>query len=107
MVLKEQFRWFWEYAYAGNAKKFFDRWHGWAARSRLTPMIEFACTIKSPLPNILTYFRHRITHAASEGFNSRIQSVKVSARGFYALENYRTRIVFHCGKPDLKPEVTH
>ncbi|MCP4003316.1 MAG: ISL3 family transposase, partial [bacterium] len=34
-AIKEQFRWFWEYAYAANAKKFFDRWYGWAARSRL------------------------------------------------------------------------
>lgn len=34
-AIKEQFRWFWEYRYAGNAKKFFDRWYGWAARSRL------------------------------------------------------------------------
>ncbi len=106
-AIKEQFRWFWEYAYAGNAKKFFDRWYGWAARSRLAPIIDVARMIKSHLPNILTYFRHRITNAASEGFNSRIQSIKASARGFHAFDNYRTRILFHCGKLDLKPETTH
>ncbi len=27
--------------------------------------------------------------------------------GFHAFENYRTRILFHCGKLDLKPETTH
>jgi transposase len=106
-AIKEQFRWFWEYTYAGNAKKFFDRWYGWAARSRLTPIIETARMIKTHLPNILTYFHHRITNAASEGFNSRIQSIKASARGFHAFENYRTRILFHCGKLDLKPEFAH
>lgn len=106
-AIKEQFRWFWEYAYAGNARKFFDRWYGWAARSRLAPIIDAAKMVKNHLPNILTYFRHRITNAASEGFNSRIQSIKASARGFHAFENYRTRILFHCGKLDLKPETTH
>ena len=106
-AIKEQFRWFWDYVYAGNAKKFFDQWYGWAARSRLTPIIDSAKMIKNHLPNILTYFRHRITNAASEGFNSRIQSIKASARGFHAFENYRTRILFHCGKLNLKPETTH
>jgi transposase len=106
-AIKEQFRWFWEYAYAGNAKKFFTNWYGWAARSRLPAIIETARMIKSHLPNILTYFRHRITNAMSEGFNSRIQSIKASARGFHAFENYRTRILFHCGKLDLKPKATH
>ncbi len=106
-AIKEQFRWFWEYVYAGSAKKFFKSWYGWAARSRLTPIIDVAKMLKNRLPNILTYFRHGITNAMSEGFNSRIQSIKSSARGFHAFENYRTRILFHCGKLDLKPETTH
>jgi transposase len=106
-AIKEQFRWFWDYTYAGNAEKFFKQWYGWAARSRLTPIIDAARMIKSHLPNVLTYFRHRITNAISEGFNSRIQSIKASARGFRAFENYRTRILFHCGKLDLKPDATH
>ena len=106
-AIKEQFRWFWEYTYAGNARKFFKSWYGWAARCRLAPVIEVAKMLKNRLPNILSYFRHGITNAMSEGFNSRIQSIKASARGFHAFDNYRTRILFHCGKLDLKPETTH
>ena len=106
-AIKEQFRWFWEYVYAGNAKKFFKSWYGWAARSRLPPITNVAKMLKNRLPNILTYFRHGITNAMSEGFNSRIQSIKSSARGFHAFENYRTRILFHCGKLNLQPETTH
>ncbi len=110
-AIKEQFRWLWEYRYAGNARKFFNRWYGWATRSRLKPIIKVAKMLKRHLENILTYFRHRITNAMSEGFNSRIQSIKSQARGFRAFENYRTRILFHCGKldllPPLAPEVTH
>lgn len=107
-AIKEQFRWLWEYRYAGNARKFFAQWYGWAARSRLKPIIKVAKMLKRHLENILTYFRHRITNAMSEGFNSRIQSIKSQARGFRAFENFRTRILFYCGKLELLPEgVTH
>jgi transposase len=107
-AIKEQFRWFWEYRYAGNARKFFNRWYGWATRSRLKPIIDVAKMLKRHFDNILTYFRHRITNAMSEGFNSRIQSIKSQARGFRAFKNYRTRILFYCGKLDLLPtEFTH
>ncbi len=102
-AIKEQFRWFWEYCYAGNARKFFKRWYGWAARSQLKPIIKVAKMLKRHLENTLTYFRHGITNAMSEGFNSRIQSIKSQARGFRAFENYRTRILFYCGKLDLLP----
>jgi transposase len=102
-AIKEQFRWFWEYRYAGNAHKFFNRWYGWATRSRLKPIIKVAKMLKRHLDNILTYFRHGITNAMSEGFNSRIQSIKSQARGFRAFDNFRTRILFYCGKLDLLP----
>lgn len=107
-AIKEQFRWFWEYRYAGNARKFFARWYGWAARSRLGPIRDVAKTLQRHLDNILSYFRHRITNAATEGFNSRIQSIKSQARGFRAFRNYRTRILFYCGKLHLLPtEIAH
>jgi transposase len=107
-AIKEQFRWFWEYRYAGNARKFFNRWYGWAIRSRLTPIRDVAKTLKRHLENIVSYFRHRITNAATEGFNSRIQSIKSQARGFRAFRNYRIRILFYCGKLDLLPDgITH
>ncbi len=102
-AIKEQFRWFWEYRYAGNAKKFFAHWYGWAVRSRLPSMVKVAKTLKRHLPNLLTYFRHRITNSMSEGFNSKIQALKSAARGFRAFDNFRTRILFHCGKLDLLP----
>lgn len=107
-AIKEQFRWLWEYSYAGNARKFFTRWYGWAARSKLKPVIKVAKMLKRHLENILTYFRHRITNSMTEGFNSRIQAIKSQARGFRAFDNYRTRILFYCGKLDLIPAgVTH
>jgi transposase len=107
-AIKEQFRWLWEYRYAANARKFFAQWYGWAARSQLQPIIKVAKMLKRHLECILTYFRHSITNAISEGFNSRIQTIKNNARGFRAFDNFRTRILFYCGKLDLLPQnITH
>ena len=105
-AIKEQFRWFWEYRYAGNAAKFFRKWYSWASRCQLQPMVKVAKTLHNHLDNMLTYFRHRITNAMSEGFNSKIQSIKSAARGFRGFQNYRTRILFYCGDLQLMPAGT-
>jgi transposase len=106
-AIKENFRWFWWNCYAGNARKYFQKWYSWASRSRLEPIVKVATMIKNRLENILTYFKHHITNAVSEGFNSRIQSLKANARGFRNFDNYRTRILFFCGKLDLTPGLTN
>lgn len=102
-ALREQFRWFWEYQHAGWAKRFFKQWYGWASRCRLRPMVKVAKMIKRHLDHILTWFKHRISNATAEGFNSRIQSIKSAARGFRNFNNYRTRILFFCGKLKMLP----
>lgn len=104
-ALKEQFRWFWRYVYASSAADFFEQWHAWAVRCRLKPVVKVAKMLKRHLPQLLSYFRHRITNATSEGFNSVIQALKHAARGFRSFANYRTRILFFCGKLDLKPDL--
>jgi transposase len=101
---KELFSTFWEYAHEGWARRFFRQWFGWVTRSRLQPMIEVAYLLKRHLDNLLTYLKHRITNAVTEGLNSKIQSLKSAARGFRSFENYRIRILFFCGKLDLYPQ---
>lgn len=105
-AIKENFRHFWNYVYASSAEGFFDRWYGWAVRSQLAPIRKVAKMLKKHLDGLLSYFRHRVTNAVSEGFNSRIQSIKSAARGFRCFKNYRLRILFYCGKLDLQPELT-
>jgi transposase len=103
-AVKENFRRFWQHVYPSSAREFFDEWYAWAVRTRLKPIVEKAKMLKRHLPRLLSYFRHPITNAVSEGFNSRIQAIKSAARGFRNFENYRTRILFFCGKLDLLPE---
>lgn len=102
-AIKESFRWFWTYCYPGTAENYFQDWYSWASRCRLPPLVKVAKMIKHRLANVLTYFKHHITNAMSEGFNSRIQTLKANARGFRNFDNYRTRILFFCGKLDLAP----
>ena len=74
--------------------------------SRLAPVIETARLIQRHLPNVMTFFAHRITNAVAEGLNSKIQTIKKMAYGFRNREHFKTAIYFHCGGLDLYP-VTH
>jgi transposase len=100
---KELFSRFWTYQEEGWARRFFKSWFGWVSRSRLKPMSDVAGLLKRHLDHLLTYLKHHITNAVTEGLNSKIQSIKSAARGFRNFKNYRTRILFFCGKLDLYP----
>jgi transposase len=75
-AIKESLRDFWSYQRRGWALRHWKAWYRWATRSRLKPVIKVARMIKDHLPNVMTYFDHRITNAMSEGLNSKIQTVK-------------------------------
>ncbi|MEM6363021.1 MAG: transposase [Planctomycetota bacterium] len=106
-AIKEHFRHFWDYATRSWGQRFFDRWYSWAIRSRLDPIKKVAVMLKNPLEGLLNHFDHRITNASSEGFNSRIQSIKSAARGFRKFANYRIPISFYCGELEMLPETGH
>jgi transposase len=100
-AIKENFRVFWTYHNTYGARQFFKRWFGWAARCQPTPVTKVTKMIHRHLEKLLTYCRHKITNAVSEGLNSRVQSIKSAARGFRQFANYRTQILLYCGKLDL------
>ena len=104
--IKENFRHFWECKTIEDAEVYFRNWYSWSTHSKLAPIAKVATMLKRHLEGILAYITHRITNATSEGFNSRIQSIKSAARGFRNFENYRTRILFFCGRLDLIPNVS-
>ena len=103
--ITDLFRWFWRHVYSTSANRFFKRWYAWAVRCQLRPVVKVARMLERHLPNLLTYFLYRITNATTEGFNSVIQALKHAARGFRSFGNYRTRILFFCGKLDLRPQL--
>ena len=91
-ALKEAMMAFFCYTYERPARKHFRWWHNWAVRSRLHPMLEKARVLKRRFENVVTYLKHRITNAASESLNSKIQWVKYTARGFRNKANFVTAI---------------
>lgn len=101
--LKTTFESFWLQPGRQEAQAFFKKWKNRALRSRLAPFVHLARSLAASLPELLNYFEHRISNAMSEGFNSVIQQLKAAARGFHSFAGYRTRILFFCGKLDLKP----
>jgi transposase len=69
-------------------------------------MIKKARMPQRRFENIVTYLKYRVTNAASESINSKIQWAKYTARGFRNKANFVTAIYSRCGGLDLMPS-TH
>jgi len=107
-AIKEMLRGLWQCASRPDAAEYYRRWHHWATHSRLAPVIKVARMVRAHLPNILSYYAHRVTNAVSEGINSAIQTIKKRAFGYRNQDHFMNAIYFHCGGLDLYPAVpTH
>ena len=102
-ALKESFRTFWQCRDPQQARILFKKWYRRARRSKLGPVIKVAEMLKGHLDGLVNYTLFPVTNGVAEGFNSKIQSLRASARGFRSFLNYRARILFHCGKLDMAP----
>ena len=92
-VLKETFRHFWDFVREGAARSFFSRWYFRATHSRLVPVIQVVKMLKRHIGGLLAHCAHKITNAVTEGLNSKIQSIKTSARGFRSFPHYAPTII--------------
>lgn len=81
-AIKESLRDLWHYQRKGWAERHWRWWYFWATHSQLEPVVKVAHLLHRHLANVLTYCDHRITNAASEGLNSKIQAVKKTLTGF-------------------------
>jgi transposase len=105
-AIKESLRVLWHYRRLGWARRFWKRWYFWATHSRLQPVIAVARMLKRHLQGVLNYFSAaRITNAAAEGLNSKIQTIKKMAYGYRNREHFKTAIFFHCGGLQLYPTI--
>jgi transposase len=102
-AIKEVFRSFWLCDTVKKAETYFDKWYGWAIRSRLNPVKKVARMCKTHLENILTFFEHRLTNGPIEGLNNAIQGLIKKAFGYRNKERFKTDIFFHFGGLDLYP----
>lgn len=102
-AIKEQLRDLWDQPTLEEGEAWWTRWFRWASHSRLEPVKKVARMIKAHLPNVLTYFTHRITSATNEALNGVIKTLIKRAYGFRSFTNFRTAVLFHCGKLQLYP----
>ena len=104
-ALKESIRGLWKCSTEKEGQVFFAGWYSWAIRSRLEPIKKVARMMKRHLPNIVSYCKHRITNAALEGINNKIQSLIKKAYGYRNKDRFKNDILFHCGGLNLYPEI--
>ena len=102
-ALKEFLRTLWTCPTRSTAMEVWNKWIGWAQRSRLEPFQDLARRLRARLYNILTFVEHRITNAKSEGLNSAISTLIRRAYGYRNLQNQITAIYFHHGGLNLFP----
>ncbi len=97
--LKEAFKHFFASSTTVEASRYFDVWLSWVCKSQLRPMRKVAKTFLCHLQKLLNDISvGHLTNALAEGFNSKIQAIKAAARGFRNFNNYRTSILFYCGR---------
>lgn len=100
-LLRENFSGFWSCADYEEAVGFFGKWYHRAIRHSHKEIKKLARTLRENLHKLVNHITSPITNAFSEGINSKIQAIKAAARGFRSFKNYRTRILFFCGKLDF------
>ena len=73
----------------------------WRSRRRDAPAVLLDQGIARHLPNVLTFFSHRITNAMAEGLNSKIATIQKRACGYRNASHFKIAVYFHCGGPNL------
>lgn len=101
--LKEEFKAFFLYKNTQDAKTFFEDWFSRVGLSLDKNLLKVATMFKEHYIGIQNYIENNITNAIAESLNSKIQTLKAKARGFFSAQTSRIAILFHFGKLNLYP----
>lgn len=102
--VRASFQSFWLFTFKTAARAFLREWLRNAKACALPPITKVASMLNNHLPGLLSYIKHRVTNAVTEGFNSKIQMLKSCARELRPFGNYHVATLFHCGKLELHPQ---
>jgi len=97
-LLKEQALDIFEERDEATALQRLKRWFANVKVAKLAPFDAVVKTITSYFDGILNYFRYRLTNAASEAFNTKINIIKRRAYGFHDLDYFKLKILQACGR---------
>lgn len=85
-LLKDQFRFVWEYRSVGWARRYLKQWIEWVYESKIEPLVRFAKGVERDIERIVSWSRHGITNGKIESFNSKISQLIFRARGISSLD---------------------
>ena len=83
-LLKEELRLLYQLEDPALAPAHLDAWLAWASRSRLTPFVKLARTIRRHRDGILAAIRLGLNNGRLEGLNSRIRLISHRSFGFHS-----------------------
>jgi len=100
MHIRENFQQIYSANNPDEFESLLKKWHSWALRSKLKPMVKVAKTIKSHWEGILRWKISQINNGILEGLNSVLQAAKRKARG-YKTKHFMTIAYLLTGKLDF------
>lgn len=86
-----------------KAGKRFVKWFDNVAESKILQFEKVVKMLQVYSYGIVNYFKHKITNAASEGFNTKINVIKRRAYGFRDIEYFMLKIIQLCGISSKNP----
>ena len=101
--LKEYLATILEQARPDEADELLNQWLEWAARSRLTPFVKLARTIRKHAAGILAYLDTRMTNGPVEGINNKLRVIARRAYGFHSHRPLISMLFLCCGGIQLAP----
>lgn len=96
-LLKEQVLSIFDETELDTALKRLKKWMRNVEKSGIAAYDKIVNTIQSYMYGVLKYFKHRLTNAASEAINNKINVIKRRAYGFRDLEYFKLKIIQLCG----------
>ncbi len=81
----------------GIASEKLDEWLMWASRSRLSPFVRLARTVRKYREGILEYVRDRLNNGRVEGLNGKIRTITRRSYGFHSAASLISMIFLCCG----------
>jgi len=84
-LLKDQFRFVWDYRKTGWARRYLSQWIAWAREAGIEAITHFANGMERDMERIVSWCKHRITNGKIESFNSKISKLIFKARGIRSI----------------------
>lgn len=96
-TMKEQLRLFWIKPDSKQGANCLGWWIIEAIESKVKELVRLGKTLLEHFKGLLSYFKHRITNAKTEGINNKIKTLKRQAYGYRDMEYFKLRL-YHLHK---------